>query len=132
MPRVVPAGGATVAGRFVPAGTVVAPVQYAMNHVAANFPDPSAFRPERFLTPEQFPQDKLDVLQPFSVGPRNCVGKNLAYAEMRTLLARLVWGFEMELVDGGAKDGKEWIDQKVFFLWQKPALNVWLTPVVRP
>ncbi|CAN8104568.1 unnamed protein product [Discula destructiva] len=128
MPRVVPTGGATVAGRFVPAGTTVAPVQYAMNHAPSNFQDSYDFRPERFLQPENFPHDNFDVLQPFSYGPRNCIGKNLAYAEMRMILVRLVWAFDMELVD----PDEEWMDQKVFFLWTKPPLNVHLTPVQRP
>lgn len=50
---------------------------------------------------------------------------SLANAEMRTVVARLVYNFDMELVD---KD-KDWLDQKVFFLWHKTALNVYLTPV---
>lgn len=127
MPRVVPKGGATVAGRFVPEGTKVATAQYAMGHAARNFTDSFDFEPERFLTPEKFSADNFDVLQPFSFGPRNCVGKNLAYAEMRTLLARLVWSFDWELVD----PEDNWIDQKVFFLWTKPPLHVNLTPVQR-
>lgn len=127
MPRVVPQGGATVAGQFVPEGTTVAPAQYAMNHAPRNFPDSFSFKPERFITPEKFPKDNFDVLQPFSVGPRNCVGKNLANAEMRTIMARLIWNFDMELVD--LEDN--WMDQKVFFLWTKPPLNVNLTPVQR-
>lgn len=127
MPRVVPKGGATIAGQFVPHGTVVAAAQYAMNHAPRNFADSFSFQPERFLTPDKFPTDNFDVLQPFSTGPRNCVGKNLAYAEMRTLLARLVWNFDLELTD----PEDNWMDQKVFFLWTKPPLSVKLTPVQR-
>ncbi|KAJ4423379.1 hypothetical protein N0V82_001982 [Gnomoniopsis sp. IMI 355080] len=137
MPRIVPKGGATVAGQFVPEGTTVATAQYAMNHTSRNFTDSFAFKPERFLqvsnTPalaekkKSYPGDNFDVLQPFSTGPRNCVGKNLANAEMRTIMARLVWNFDMELVD----PEDNWMDQKAFFLWIKPPLNVNLTPVQR-
>lgn len=75
MPRVVPKGGAHVAGQFVPEGTSVCAAQYAMNHCSRNFSDPFSFKPERFLEPEKFPDDDFDVLQPFSNGPRNCIGK---------------------------------------------------------
>lgn len=75
MPRIVPEGGAHIAGQFVPAGTTVGAAQYAMNHCSRNFKDSLRFRPERFLAPDQFPDDHLDALQPFSNGPRNCLGK---------------------------------------------------------
>lgn len=88
---------------------------------------PFEFHPERFLEGENaaFEADQRDVLQPFSFGPRNCIGRNLAYAEMRTILARLVWNFDLAL----APEGKGWLDrQKVFNLWAKPELPVFLTP----
>lgn len=50
---------------------------------------------------------------------------SLAYAEMRTILARLLFNFDMELVD----EESDWLDQNVFFLWTKKPLNVYLTPV---
>lgn len=33
------------------------------------------FIPERWLGDPKFKDDKRDVFQPFSVGPRNCIGK---------------------------------------------------------
>lgn len=50
---------------------------------------------------------------------------SLAYAEMRTILARLLFNFDIELVDPEI----DWFNQKVFFLWTKLPLNVYLTPV---
>lgn len=35
-----------------------------------------------------------------SFGHRDCIGKNLAYAEMRLILARLLWNFELGLPEG--------------------------------
>lgn len=52
---------------------------------------------------------------------------SLANAEMRTILARLIYNFDMELVD----PKEDWLDQNVFFLWCKTPLNVYLTPVSR-
>lgn len=55
----------------------------------------------------------------------NKASHSLANAEMRTILARLIYNFDMELVD----PNEDWLDQDVFFLWRKPPLNVYLTPV---
>lgn len=132
LPRTAPAGGGRVAGRFVPAGTVVGVWQWAISHDAALWHDPAGFHPERFLAgdavPPAFRADRLDAMQPFSLGPRNCIGRNLAYAEMRLILARILWAFDLRLAD----DSRDWLrDQKVYTLWDKPALNVYLTPVDR-
>jgi len=72
--------------------------------------------------------DKVDAWQPFSFGPRNCIGRNLAYMEMRLILARLVWGFDLELFE----ESQGWAErQKVFILWDKGPLWVKLRDVER-
>jgi aspirochlorine biosynthesis cytochrome P450 monooxygenase len=59
------------------------------------------------------------------VGPRNCIGKNLAYAEMRLLLTSLVWHYDLEL----AEESKNWLEENlVYILWLKLELRVKLTP----
>ena len=75
IPRIVPKGGAHIAGHFVPGGTSVTVAQWPMYHSSRNFSDPFVFNPERFLQPEKFPEDRFDALQPFSNGPRDCIGK---------------------------------------------------------
>lgn len=47
----------------------------------------------------------------------------MAWLELRAILANLLWHFDMELVDKTQK----WDEQKVFVLWDKPALMVRLT-----
>lgn len=129
LPRVVPAGGATIAGSFVPENAVVSVWQMAAYHSEKNFHDPLSFKPERFLNrnSKTGPQDRFEVLQPFSVGPRNCIGRNLAYAEMRLILAKILFNFDLELADKET----DWLDHRSYILWHKPALNVYLTPVTR-
>ncbi|KAF3032118.1 hypothetical protein E8E12_000589 [Didymella heteroderae] len=129
-PRIVPGQGQQISGHYIPGGTSVYVSQHAANHSSRNFAEPDAFKPERWLEdrPKAFGEDKREVVQPFSFGPRNCLGKNLAYAEMRLILAKIVWHFDLELV----KPGNEWMrDQRVFALWEKPALEVRLKPVLR-
>ena len=52
---------------------------------------------------------------------------SLAYAEMRLILAQVLWNFDMEL----ATESENWADQKIFSLWEKEPLYVKLMPVVR-
>jgi len=128
--RVVPPGGDTVLGKWVPGGTVVGVQQYASYHAASNFHAPEKFCPERFLADEadpSFAHDNRRVLQPFSLGPRNCIGRNLAYVEMRLILAKVLWHFDLELAD----EGDDWADQKAPVLWEKKPLMVRLKTVGR-
>ncbi|CZR68563.1 related to cytochrome P450 monooxygenase [Phialocephala subalpina] len=124
IPRVVPQGGGTISGHFVPENTLVAIHQWAMYHNEAHFTDPFGFHPERFLGDERFSNDDRDALQPFHVGPRNCLGKNLAYTEMRLILARVIFNFDMRLAD----ESQGWLKQKVYNLWDKGPLYVHLHP----
>jgi cytochrome P450 len=55
--------------------TIVSVWQWATNYSHDNFTAPDEFHPERFLGDEKFATDKLAALQPFSVGPRNCIGR---------------------------------------------------------
>lgn len=49
--------------------------QWALFHNTEFWTLPEEYHPERFLGDPKFANDKLDALQPFSTGPRNCVGK---------------------------------------------------------
>ncbi|KAI1178461.1 cytochrome P450 [Nemania sp. FL0916] len=128
LPRTAPKGGAMVNGRFVPEGTIVSVIQWAANHDEKYWTEPHTFAPERWLGDPKYKDDQTDVMQSFSVGPRNCIGRNLAYAEMRLILAKIVFNFDMSL----AEDSYGWLqDQKAYVLWEKPVLNIHLKPVVR-
>ncbi|KAI1864031.1 uncharacterized protein JN550_009051 [Neoarthrinium moseri] len=128
-PRVTPEGGAVIAGHAVPEGATVGVWHLAMYRSAALFADPYGFHPERFEGKDaRFSNDKLDAVQPFSLGPRDCLGRNLAYMEMRLVLAKLVWNFNIRL----SGDSSDWLERnKVHLLWDKPPLNVYLDPVAR-
>ncbi|KAJ5555406.1 hypothetical protein N7535_007841 [Penicillium sp. DV-2018c] len=121
--RVVPQGGAVVDGHFVPEGTIVACHHYASYHSESNFAFPDNFIPERWLDSDSaFEHDKKDVLQPFSLGPRVCLGKHLAYCEIRLILCKLLFHFDLTL----RPESVNWPNQEVYFLWDKPALMVTL------
>ena len=48
---------------------------YVVYHSQKNFTLAESFIPERWLGDARFVNDKKDILQPFSFGPRNCLGK---------------------------------------------------------
>ncbi|KAH7142088.1 cytochrome P450 [Dactylonectria macrodidyma] len=125
IPRKAPAGGDTIQGQYVPAGTIIGIWQWPMYHNPENFSLPHSFIPERWLDDPRFDQDRKEGFQPFSFGPRNCLGKNLAFAEMRLILARIVWNFDMSL--DARSEG--WLQRnRAFTLWMKPNLYIYLTP----
>lgn len=121
--RLVPAGGDTVDGKFLPAGTSIHFFQYAANRLESNFKHADQWHPERFLREGEFKHDRFDAFSPFSTGPRNCIGQTLAYAEMKLILAKLLWHFDFDL---DQRTG-EWLDQKIFTFWQKKPLLVKVT-----
>lgn len=122
--RIVPKGGAKVAGHFVPGGVSVGVAAYTVTHDPRNFKDPYAFVPERWLPPVT---DNLKASQPFGLGPRNCIGLNMAWMEIRILVAKLVFHFDFEIVD----DNLDWIrDGQCFRLWDKP--DLWTKVTLRP
>ncbi|KAI3400197.1 hypothetical protein diail_4082 [Diaporthe ilicicola] len=125
LPRQTPKGGANIAGHYVPEDTVVSQYHFALYHNEKFFAVPEEYHPERWLGDPRFATDNRDVFQPFHIGPRNCIGKNLAYIEMRIILARVLWNFDLKLAD----ESKDWLSrQKIYLLWEKGPLNVYLTP----
>ncbi|KAL0257660.1 hypothetical protein SLS55_006823 [Diplodia seriata] len=74
-PRKVAEGGAAVCGRWVPGGTRVYVHHYAAYRSDANFRNADAFVPERWMGAPEYEGDRRDVFEPFSYGPRNCLGK---------------------------------------------------------
>jgi hypothetical protein len=51
--------------------------QLAANRLEVNFTRPEEFLPERWFddAPAEFANDRREIYQPFSFGPRNCIGK---------------------------------------------------------
>ena len=92
------------------------------NLLESNFHRAGDFEPERWLknAPAEFANDVKATSQVFSLGIRNCIGRNLAYAESRLLLTKVLYNFDMELVPGQ----DDWLKQKIYLVWQKGPLYV--------
>lgn len=100
--REVDNGGASIGGDFFPKGTEIGVATYTIHHNAQYWDDPFSYMPERWLRSED---NKAEVSPrrrpfiPFSIGPRSCVGKPLAYAQSMLTLARLLWEFDIRRAD---------------------------------
>ncbi|POR36963.1 Isotrichodermin C-15 hydroxylase [Tolypocladium paradoxum] len=117
LPREVLPGGITIDGQALPPGTVVGTPHYAIHHNEAYYPVPYGYAPERWLcgevnplTGKQTTEDDAARAQgafcPFSIGPRGCIGKGLAYAEMSTTLARTLYLYDLRRAVGVVDPGE--------------------------
>ena len=48
---------------------------HAAHRSTDNFRDPDLFAPERWLGDKYFASDNKEASQPFSTGPRSCIGR---------------------------------------------------------
>jgi cytochrome P450 family 135 len=76
---------ATIAGRELPAGAVVVPCILLVHRRPDVYPDPDAFRPERFL--DRPPGTYTWI--PFGGGVRRCLGASFAQMELEVVLRRI-------------------------------------------
>jgi cytochrome P450 len=75
-------------GEFtIPVGVEINPSIRMIHRRADLFPEPSAFRPERFLDPDA-PDTYTWV--PFGGGTRRCLGASFAMLEMRVVIGRVL------------------------------------------
>ncbi|OTA98262.1 hypothetical protein M426DRAFT_70144 [Hypoxylon sp. CI-4A] len=129
LPRRVPKGPPVeLCGFSVPEDTIVGVHHLSAYHSELNFHRAREFIPERWLSestnnPESpFFNDRRDAHRPFSVGPRDCIGRNLAIHEMRLIMARVLWNFDLTL----DVKSNNWNEQRIFSLWEKPPLQVYI------
>jgi cytochrome P450 len=84
-----------VEGLSLPAGTDVTPAIWLTHTRADVYPEPFAFRPERFL--EESPDTYAWV--PFGGGVRRCIGASFAEFEMRIVLREVLTRCELHKAD---------------------------------
>ncbi|KZV95452.1 cytochrome P450 [Exidia glandulosa HHB12029] len=94
--RVVPigSGGVNVAGYYIPEDTEIFVSPYQLHRDPRYFsPEPDRFRPERWL--ESGWNTQGDAYIPFSAGPAQCVGKNLAKMEIIVVVSGIIRYFDL-------------------------------------
>ncbi|KAF5252368.1 hypothetical protein FANTH_2668 [Fusarium anthophilum] len=93
--RVVPLGGRTLAGVFVPEHTVVTSSVLALHYDGEVYSEPDRFLPRRWIDSGEEERKALDAqLITFGYGGRICLGKALATMELKLLIAGLYLEYE--------------------------------------
>lgn len=83
-----------VAGHFVPARTELGAMRYNIFRNPDVFHRADEYLPQRWMERDgEFKDDNLDVCQPFGLGPRTCIGRNIAWMELRLIVAKLFVAF---------------------------------------
>jgi cytochrome P450 len=101
-----------VAGWRIPRRTLVFIVPWVAHHDERWFPEPEAFKPERFTAAAEPPP--RGAWMPFGTGPRVCIGQHFAMLEMTLVAAMLLQRYTLHSEPG----------QPV----PQPVLNVTLRP----
>jgi cytochrome P450 len=83
-------------------GVAISPNAYLVHHDPAIYPDPYAFRPERFVgvSPGTY------TWIPFGGGRRRCLGASFALLEMRTVLRAVLGRYEISSAAAGPEAAK--------------------------
>ncbi|MQP66616.1 cytochrome P450 [Niveispirillum sp. SYP-B3756] len=78
-------------GTSVPKGATILLSPWALHRQPAHWAEPSVFNPQRFIdtVPDKF------AFVPFGMGPRTCVGAQLALAELTALAVMMVSAFDL-------------------------------------
>ncbi|KAJ5087790.1 cytochrome P450 [Penicillium angulare] len=109
IPRVVGDGGIKVIGESIPAGLWVSVPHFTIFRNSKYFDRPHDYIPERWIADESTGYTLDDVklsqtaFQPFSIGPRHCIARNLALREMTFALARILYLFDIEPVPNSGR-----------------------------
>jgi len=104
-------GGGAVGDKFIPEGIQITVHIYSIHHDPRYFsPAPDSFIPERWIQNDPYwtaeknsKEERRHVVEafiPFSQGPANCIGKNLALLEMRLVVSYIMKNFELDFHEG--------------------------------
>ncbi|PPQ88069.1 hypothetical protein CVT25_013677 [Psilocybe cyanescens] len=134
-------GGRMLGSHFLPEGNSAFIPSYTIQRDPRNFsPATDSFYPERWLAeakrqelePKVF-NNPLEFIHnsnafiPFSMGPSNCAGKNLAYMEMRMVICLILQQVDLKLAEG--YNPEQWsADVKDYFITLKGPLPTVITP----
>ncbi|KAK8064709.1 hypothetical protein PG994_007347 [Apiospora phragmitis] len=96
----------------LPGGTIVSASTKSIHHRPDVFPDPYAFRPERWLGADDASLRAMEAWHmPFGYGARLCLGKAFALAEIKLLIACIVTVYELR--NDPASGTTEWTMQQL-------------------
>jgi cytochrome P450 len=117
-------GGARVDGELVPAGCDVGAGIYSVQRLEGVYAAPGEFRPERWMVSDAAEREALTAaFSPFSRGPRSCVGKGLAMAELMLTMGRVCFELDWQFEGGKQVEGSFVLKDHVTGTKQGPVLE---------
>ncbi|KAK6215662.1 hypothetical protein QIS74_08681 [Colletotrichum tabaci] len=98
----VAAKGTAIEGIWVPAGTLVSADIYTIQRDPKCWAFADEYRPERWLDESNgpgtpFAKDVRTSWRPFALGPRACIGREMALQSIRLAVAKIVFLFDLTL-----------------------------------
>lgn len=94
--RIVPAGGVTICGEFIPAGTIVGCNAWTVHRDSLFGEQTELYRPRRWIDASAEQKRVMDnTIFTFGAGSRTCIGKNISLLEMYKLVPALLLRFEV-------------------------------------
>ncbi|KAH8691949.1 putative benzoate 4-monooxygenase cytochrome P450 [Talaromyces proteolyticus] len=115
LPRIVPSGGAVLAGYSIPGGMTVSTQAYSLHNNPVVFPAPQTFDPSRWETPTK---EMNDSFMAFGGGSRVCIGMHLAKVELRLATAHFFRRFSSARVSSKEGMSDADMEMKAWFLAQ--------------
>lgn len=99
--------------RYPTEGMMIFSCSIAEHRTEEFWPHAIEFLPERFLAKEGEPlHARKNAFRPFELGPRNCIGQELAQLELKAILAMTIREFDIESVWND--DDPEWQGDKAY------------------
>lgn len=111
LPREVMRGGMIIDGHHIPAGVDVGVPSYVIHHNDNYFPRSWEFQPERWIASAESGVSEASVKLahrascPFSVGSRGCIGRSVAYLEIKLTMAHILFRFDIREAAGTKRGG---------------------------
>ncbi|TKR67940.1 hypothetical protein L596_024010 [Steinernema carpocapsae] len=94
----------TMCGKYtLPKGTAAGVIMSVIFQDDKNFPDSLKFEPERFLDGENG-KHQQQMMIPFGVGKRMCMGEGLARAELYLIIGNLFKSYKVSMAEGEAPE----------------------------
>ncbi|KAJ5772307.1 hypothetical protein N7520_002836 [Penicillium odoratum] len=97
--RVTPRGGLQIGDTYIPGDVMVAIPMHTLFRDERAFAFPTEFRPERWTTQPEMVKEP-SAFMPFGAGPYICVGKQLAFMEIRRVTAEVLTRYDVSFVPG--------------------------------
>ncbi|KEF53378.1 uncharacterized protein A1O9_10353 [Exophiala aquamarina CBS 119918] len=111
--------GRMIAGEYFPAGVGISNNPYATARDPDAFPNPEEYEPDRWNNAST---EMRLMSRPFSIGPRNCIGRHLALIGLYVTVTRIFQLFDVTTDPSMTEEKMRQKDQGVFSPWDETLL----------